>query len=136
MSEPRWLTIEVVRALHDESIALFGGAPGLRDEGLLDSALARPRNLHAYEETSDVARLAAAYCSGIVRNHPFIDGNKRAGLLAAAVFIQLNGMLFEPDEAEEVAVILDLASGQLTDDQLAAWFSNNTSPVRRGSLAD
>ena len=126
MSEPRWLRLGVVKALHDESVALFGGAPGLRDEGLLDSALARPRNLHAYEGVSDIPRLAAAYCSGIVRNHPFVDGNKRTGLVAAAVFIHINGMHFEPDEVEEVAVIVALASGGLPEEQLAVWFSDNS----------
>jgi death-on-curing protein len=120
----------MVLALHDELAAQFGGATGVRDDGLLESALARPRNLYAYEpESATLPRLAAAYGSGIIRNHPFVDGNKRTGLLAMAVFLWLNGLELDPDEAEEVATILELASGELSDDALVQWVDANTRSV-------
>ncbi len=127
-AEPRWLTIEIVIAIHDEQLALFGGGEGLRDRGLLESALAKPLNRFAYENDSDVSRLAAAYCYGIVRNHPFVDGNKRTGLLAANAFLALNGTRFNPDQADEVAVILRLAEGALEEDDLARWVGENSQP--------
>lgn len=123
---PRWLTRAMVVALHDESIALFGGMPGIRDEGLLDSAIARPRNRDAYEPGVSLTRLAAAYGFGLARNHPFADGNKRIAVLAVAVFLALNGRHFDPDEAEEVRAILALAAGELDEDALARWIEENT----------
>ncbi len=131
MKEPKWLTLEMVRAIHEESLAVFGGAPGVRDEALLESTLDKPRNLFAYGEAPTIHDLAAAYCSGIVRNHPFIDGNKRAGLLAARAFLFLNGYAFEPNEADEVNVILDLAAGAMDEKTLAQWFSDNATRRRR-----
>lgn len=127
-TEPRWLTVEMVIAIHDEQLALFGGGEGLRDRGLLESALAKPLNRFAYEKDSDISRLAAAYCYGIVRNHPFVDGNKRTGLLAANAFLALNGSRFNPDQADEVAVILRLADGSLEEDALARWIGDNSQP--------
>jgi death on curing protein len=124
--EPRWLTRAMVVALHDESLALFGGLPGIRDDGLLDSALARPRNRLAYEPDAELCRIAAAYGFGLVRNHPFVDGNKRIGVLAVAVFLALNGLRFEPDEVEEVRTILDLAAGNSDEEEFAAWIVANT----------
>lgn len=128
MSEPRWLTRELVEALHDEQLAQFGGGEGVRDEGLLESALARPLNRFHYEPDSSVFDLAAAYCAGIVCNHPFVDGNKRTGLLAAVVFLHRNGYRLNPDQRDEVAVILALASGELEDAELATWLEANSSP--------
>jgi len=120
----------MVRALHDESAAQFGGDSGIRDEGLLESALAPPRNQHAYEpDTSTLPKLAAGYGSGIIRNHPFVDGNKRTGLLAMAVFLRLNGVELAPVEAEEVTVIMELAAGELSDEALAQWIEANSRPV-------
>jgi death-on-curing protein len=116
----------MVVALHDESLALFGGLPGIRDDGLLDSALARPRNRLAYEPDAELCRIAAAYGFGLVRNHPFVDGNKRIGVLAVAVFLALNGLRFEPDEVEEVRTILDLAAGNSDEEEFAAWIVANT----------
>jgi len=130
MKRYRWLTREMVLALHEETLAQFGGEEGLRDEGLLLSALARPRNLMEYEEPS-LAQLAAAYGSGVVRNHAFVDGNKRAGLLCMAVFLRLDGYALQPDQADEVATIMALAAGELSDDQLAAWLANNMIPLPR-----
>ena len=131
MKEPRWLTMEMVRAIHEESLTLFGGAAGVRDEALLESAMAHPRSLFAYGASPTIHHLAAAYCSGIVRNHPFIDGNKRAGLLAARAFLFLNGYDFDPDEAEEVNFIVELAAGTLDEGALAEWFKSNTTRIKR-----
>jgi len=131
VKEPRWLTGEVVAALHGESLARFGGAPGLRDKALLDSAIARPRQVFAYGETVDICALAAAYGCGIVRNHPFLDGNKRAGLLAIAVFLHLNDHRFDPDEAEEVRVIAGVAAGEIGEPELADWIRANATAYPR-----
>ena len=129
--EPKWLAPAMVRALHLESLAAYGGTPGLRDKGLLESALDRPRNLFAYEDAPTIYDLAAATCAGIVGNHPFIDGNKRAGVLAAAAFLSLNGYDFRPAETDVVAVIMALAAGETDERALAAWFSD-CSTRRRG----
>lgn len=123
--EPRWLTLELVRALHDQAIALFGGSDGVRDAGLLESALNRPRHLYAYGSEPTIFDLGASYCYGIVRNHPFIDGNKRAGLLTARAFLFRNGYLLEADEADEVAAIVGLAAGELEEAALSAWMKAN-----------
>ena len=128
MDEPKWLRKEMVLGLHAMAVAKFGGSPGLRDEGLLESALDRPRNLFAYGDAPSVFELAAAYCSGIVKNHPFIDGNKRAGDLAVRAFLRLNGYLYEPEEAEEVVMIVALAAGEIDEDALAAWIAQNAAP--------
>ncbi len=121
----RWLSERGVLAAHAEQIAEHGGAPGVRDRGLLDSALARPRNLVAYGEPS-VFRLAAAYAFGIARNHPFVDGNKRTALVAAATFLLLNGYELAAPEAEAVGVILRLADGSVDEGALAAWLERNS----------
>ena len=126
--EPKWVTLAMVRAAHVESIARFGGTAELRDLGLLESALDRPRNLFAYSENPSVAELAAAYCSGIVRNHPFVDGNKRAGILAAVMFLDLNGLDFAPEETEAYTIIMALAAGEIDEDALAVWIAENASP--------
>jgi len=111
--------------LHGETLAEHGGLPGLREESALEAALARPRHLHTYEPESDLARLAAAYGFGIVRNHPFHDGNKRAGFLAIGVFLACNGKALIADPVEAIAVILRLAEGKLTEQELAGWIRNN-----------
>ncbi len=128
MDEPKWLRKEMVIGLHAMAVAEFGGSPGLRDEGLLESALDRPRNLFAYGDDPSVFDLAAAYCAGIVKNHPFIDGNKRAGDLAIRAFLRLNGQLYEPEEAEEVVMIVALAAGEIDEDALAVWIGENAAP--------
>jgi len=117
---PIWVLPSVIAAVHDAQLAEHGGAGGMRDAGLLASALARPSNLHAYGE-SDVCRLAAAYASGIVRNHPFVDGNKRTALLAAYVFLGLNGLDLAADEVEAAAAMLRLASGDIEEEAFADW---------------
>jgi death-on-curing protein len=127
MSDIRWLTRRMVEAFHQESLARFGGASGIRDEGLLESALARPQNRAVYEDDPPIFALAADYCFGIVRNHPFVDGNKRAGLLSARVFLALNGWQFEPDEAMTVEMIRGLAAGELAEEALVKWLADNSS---------
>lgn len=111
----------MVEVFHRESLVRFGGADGLRDEGLLLSALARPKNIHASEPEADIFRLAAAYCAGIVKNHPFVDGNKRTGVLAAITFLALNDVAVEFEEAMIVTMIIDLAAGEISEDDLAQW---------------
>jgi len=124
MTEPEWLDIDIVLDFHAEQLALFGGADGIRDRGLLESALARPLNKFAYGETS-MAGLAAAYGFGIARNHPFVDGNKRTALVSMIVFLGLNE--FDLDAPQEVTtgIILDLAAGELTEEALAAWITDH-----------
>jgi death-on-curing protein len=116
----------MVVALHDESMARFGGQPGIRDPGLLDSAIARPRNRLGYEPDTSLSRLAAAYGFGLAKNHAFVDGNKRIAVLSVAVFLALNGRRFDPDEVDEVRTILALAAGDLDEEQFATWVAANT----------
>lgn len=127
-AEPRWVSARAIRYLHLESLRQFGGAEGVRDEGLLESALARPRNLFAYEGETEPCRLAAAYAGGLVRNHPFVDGNKRAALAAAGVFLMLNGLDLVADTAQATVAVLDLASGDLPEEGFAAWLRDNVTP--------
>ncbi|MCW5697272.1 MAG: type II toxin-antitoxin system death-on-curing family toxin [Bauldia sp.] len=124
MSEPRWLTPAVVEDIHAEQLAIFGGPEGIRDRGLLESALDRPRNKWAYENAG-LAELAAAYAFGIARNHPFIDGNKRTAFAALMVFLRLNGVPFAPPPAEATAIILELAAGTVGEEGLARWIGDN-----------
>ncbi|HUB84092.1 MAG TPA: type II toxin-antitoxin system death-on-curing family toxin [Rhizomicrobium sp.] len=121
MSEPVWLNRFALELLHSESIAEHGGADGLRDEGLFESALARPVNLHAYESVTDPARLAASYAFGLAKNHAFVDGNKRIAFIAAALFLRLNGMRLVADQAEATLVVLSVASGAFSEGELTAW---------------
>lgn len=119
-----WLTRDMVEAFHRESLARFGGADGTRDEGLLLSALARPENIHAYEPDADAFRLATAYCAGVIKNHPFVDGNKRTGVLCAVVFLGLNGIELNFEEATIVTMVYGLAAGEIKEDQFANWLRN------------
>ena len=121
----------MVEAFHSESVARFGGAEGIRDEGLLDSALAKPRNLLSYNPDATIFDLAAAYGGGIIGNHPFVDGNKRTGLLAAQVFLALNGICLEPEETAIVHMIMRLAAGEGSDAELAVWLEENGRPGKR-----
>ena len=122
MSEPEWLGRDIVVAIHDEQIAAHGGAAGLRDEGLLLSALERARNKWQYEQAG-LAQLAAAHAFGIARNHPFIDGNKRTALLALYTFLGINGIDLRAPEAEAAAIILALAAGEVGEEGLARWIA-------------
>jgi death-on-curing protein len=125
MKEPIWVSRHALELLHRESLAEHGGAEGLRDSGLLDSALMRARNVYAYEDVTDPFRLAAAYAFGIAKNHPFVDGNKRSAFIAAGLFLRLNGVLLKADKAEAVLVMLDLAAGDVTESQFADWLRRN-----------
>ena len=124
MAEPVWIVRDVVLAVHDEQLSEHGGQSGVRDLGLFESALARPRNQYAYGETS-IARLAASYAFGLSRNHPFLDGNKRTSLVVAELFLALNGLELAASDAECVATFLALAAGDLTEEELAGWIGSH-----------
>jgi death-on-curing protein len=134
MNEPRWLDIDIVLDFHAEQLALFGGADGVRDMGLLESALARPINKFAYGET-DFAALAAAYGFGIAKNHPFVDGNKRTALASMIVFLGLNRIDLDATQDEATAIILGLAAGEVAEEVLARWIAANSKPLIAPSLA-
>lgn len=125
MKEPVWVLREVVFMLHEQSLAQFGGSAGVRDEGLIDSALGKPQNLFAYAKPS-VFDLAASYAFGLVKNHPFIDGNKRTGFVTAVVFLELNGYKFHASEADAAVRTLALAAGEMTGAAYAAWLKANS----------
>jgi death on curing protein len=116
-----WVALEVAQAAHLEQLAEHGGGEGVRDERLLDSAMARPRNLLAYGDP-DAAALAAAYAFGIARNHPFVDGNKRTAAVVSETFLVLNGYALNATDAELVVAFLALAAGELSEEELADWF--------------
>jgi len=122
-----WLSRQIIVAIHDEQLAEHGGAVGIRDEGLLDSALARPLNRAGYGNP-DVAELAALYALGIARNHPFVDGNKRTAFAAMVLFLSLNGMPLVADEAEAAITMLRMAAGELSDDEFIAWVRASAAP--------
>jgi death-on-curing protein len=124
VNEPRWLDTSIVLDVHAEQLALFGGADGVRDLGLLESALGRPLNKFAYGETS-LAPLAAAYAFGIARNHPFVDGNKRAAFASIIVFLGLNGIDFDVPPEAATAIILGMAAGEIDEDGLTRWIADN-----------
>ena len=126
--EPRWLTATIVQAIHVDQVREHGGVLGVRDRGLLESALARPRNRFLHEPGSDLATLAASYCFGIARNHPFADGNKRVAFEAMYVFLGLNGRQLDVPEAEVVAVMLAVATADITEVELGDWIRSNSSP--------
>lgn len=119
-----WVTLDVALAAHGEQIAEHGGGEGVRDVGLLDSAMAHPRNLAALDEP-DAGALAAAYAYGIARNHPFVDGNKRIAAVVSETFLLLNGFLLGANDAEVVVAILALAAGELSAQELADWFRHH-----------
>ena len=123
--EPVWLLRSVVVAVHEEQLAQHGGMPGIRDEKLLESALARPRNLYAYGNPT-LVELGAAYAAGITRNHPFLDGNKRTGFLSMFIFLARNGVELTATQAEATAAMLALAEGSIAEDQLVRWIEDHT----------
>jgi death-on-curing protein len=124
-TEPVWLLREFIIAVHERLIAEYGGSPGLRDEGLLESALARPMHLFTYG-TPSLAQLAASYAVGIAKNHAFIDGNKRTAFVAAAVFLERNGLNLTAPEAEAIVAMLRVAEGSMSEKQLARWLDRHT----------
>lgn len=125
MKEPVWVFREVVFMLHEQSLAQFGGLAGVRDEGLLDSALGKPLNLFAYGKPT-LFDLAASYGYGIVKNHPFIDGNKRTGFIVAVTFLELNGLHFAASEVDATVCTLALATGEMSEAAYSAWLKANT----------
>ena len=127
MSDWKWLNRKVLLLLHDESLAEHGGASGLRDEGLLNSALARPLNPALYEQP-DVASLAASYGVGLAKNHAFVDGNKRAAFLAIGLFLMVNGFRLMATQAEATLTILDVAAGEIDEATLAQWIRTQIQP--------
>lgn len=124
MKEPVWVLREVVFSAHNQSLVRFGGSAGLRDEGLLDSALGKPVNLFAYGQPT-IFELAASYAFGLVKNHPFIDGNKRAGFIVALTFLLINGWRLEVSEVDATLRTLALAAGEMSEADYAAWLQAN-----------
>ena len=127
MNEPIWIEKYEALTLHNRLLALDGGAGGVRDEGLLESALARPRHLFDYGDDPSIIDMAAAHMTGIVRNHPFVDGNKRTGFVVGVLFLELNGYRFRASESEATQAVLDLAAGQIDDAALGRWIAANAS---------
>lgn len=125
MKEPVWIDCRDALALHDRILAQFGGAEGVRDDALLESALARPRQLSAYPEWPGTTAMAAAYTAGIVRNHPFADGNERTTFLIGVLFLELNGFRFSASEEEAAKAVIDLASGVLSEAGYVAFLQAN-----------
>lgn len=128
MKEAQWVLREVVFAAHEQSLAQFGGAAGMRDEALLDSALGKPLNLFAYGKPS-LFDLAASYGYGIIKNHPFVDGNKRTGFIVAVVFLELNGYAFHASEVDATLKTLALAAGELSEAGYSDWLKANSKRV-------
>ena len=125
--EPLWLSREIVDVLHDRSLTLYGGMAGVNSENLIESALARPRNLFAYVG-GDLPRLAAAYAFGLAKNHGYRDGNKRTAFTAAAVFLDMNGLELVADEQDALVTMLELATGIVTEDAFAEWLRAHVEP--------
>jgi death-on-curing protein len=130
--EPRWLTRLIVDAIHSELLLEHGGAAGIAAGGddLLESALARPKNRLAHEPDSDLAALAAAYLFGLVKNHAYVDGNKRVGFASAATFLRLNGLRLTAPEADTYDAVIEVVEGSRAEPDLADWIRENTEPVR------
>lgn len=128
MTKPYWLTIEECLSLHELMMSEYGGLSGVRDEGMLESALARPQQLFAYGNPT-LADLAASYAAGIVKNHPFLDGNKRTGFMMGAGFLERNGFVFTATEEDAVLRTLALAAGEMSESAFAAWLEANSHPA-------
>lgn len=129
MKEPIWLRLDVVAAIHNRQLAEHGGPPGVRDDGLLESALTAPRNRWRYEQSS-IAELAACYAFHLAGNHPFIDGNKRTAYVCLRLFLTLNGMDLTADPEEKIRTMMDLSAGRLGSDELAAWVVARSIPAQ------
>ncbi len=129
MNEPVWIRQDTALRIHEEELMLHGGPEGVRDLGLLESALARPKNLFANSgQGLSLARLAASYAKGIVANHPFVDGNKRTAFTVSVTFLKLNGLELTATKEDRVLTFWGLTAGEITEDQLALWFEHNTAP--------
>lgn len=128
MKQPNWINHRAFLYLHSASLAAHGGSPGIRDAGLLDSALTRPLNRFLYAPDCDVAELAAAYGFGLAKNHPFIDGNKRAAFHAVGLFLSINGYELIADQLDAIQAVLNLAAGELPEEDFVAWVRKNAKP--------
>jgi len=126
MKEPHWINRRALILLHGESLAEHGGRAGEGDQGLLESTLARPRQIFTYKSSSDLARLAAACAAGLVRDHPFVDGNKRAAFLAAGLFLELNGFRLDVSQVDATRAVAALAAGEMREEKFAAWIRAHT----------
>jgi death-on-curing protein len=126
---PRWIDKRALLLLHEESLAMFGGAQGMRDDALLDSALSRPVNQHLYKPDSNLADLAAAYGFGLAKNHAFVDGNKRAAFLAIGLFLAINERRLAASQVNAIATVLALAAGTITEAELAAWIRRHARKI-------
>jgi death on curing protein len=134
MKEPVWIRLDVVLMTHEEALMPHGGPEGVRDLGLLESALARPKNISAYAaQDASIARFAAAYAKGIIANHPFVDGNKRTAFTVSLTFLKLNGFEVTATKEDRVLTFWRLAAGELSEEQLAQWFERNTALTKTGS---
>ena len=134
MKEPVWIRQDVVLRMHEEALMLHGGPEGVRDLGLLESALARPKNLFAYSEQNvSIARFAAAYAQGIVANHPFVEGNGRTAFTVSLTFLKLNGLEVTATKQDRVLTFWSLAAGEISEEQLALWFERHTAPANPAS---
>jgi len=129
VKQPHWIDVRDVRTLHEKLIATHGGAAGIRDEGLLASALARPRQQFAYADPADLIAMAAAYTCGIVRNHPFIDGNRRVGFVIGILFLEINGYRFGAPQEEAAQAVIALAEGSLDESAYARFLQQNLAPL-------
>ena len=123
MNEPQWVSLAVVMAIHEAQLSEHGGATGVRDQGLLESALARPRQVYAYADNPSLTRLAAAYAVGLAKNHAFVDGNKRTAWVVCATFLELNGREVTADQAGVVSIMLGVADSTVNEDQLIEWLT-------------
>lgn len=126
-AEPIWLELREIVAIHDRQLVLHGGGEGIRDAGLLESALARPINRWSYGE-GEASALAASYLFGLARNHAFVDGNKRIAWIAARLFLRLNGVVLEFGKEEAIRMVLSVAAGEMNEEQIAAWFRDHITP--------
>ncbi len=129
MNEPTWVVFDVVIAVHQMLLEEHGGLIGIRDAGLLESALHRPRQQFSYSNKLSLFDLAAAYGYGLAKNHPFVDGNKRVSLTISALFLELNGVSFNAPEAEAVLIIEQLAAGKINEETLSSWFKNSSAAL-------
>lgn len=125
MSQIKWLRLDVILAVHGKTVSEQGGLAGVRDQKLLESALARPQNLASYESEATLCDLASAYAFGIAKNHPFLDGNKRVAFYASVGFLRINGKNLKASEVDAAGTFLDLAAGAITEEELAGWFKRN-----------
>jgi death-on-curing protein len=125
VSQIKWLRLDVILAVHGKTVSEQGGLAGVRDQKLLESALARPQNLASYESEATLCDLASAYAFGIAKNHPFLDGNKRVAFYASVGFLRINGKNLKASEVDAAGTFLDLAAGAITEEELAGWFKRN-----------